>query len=95
MSSPEELAKLNAEFEAAAEQAKAFTSKPSDDDLLKLYGLYKQATEGDNTTPAPGMFDLKGKYKWNAWNAHKGALTKEQAKREYIAFVAKLATDHK
>ena len=34
--------------------------------------LFKQANEGDNTTAAPGMFDFKGKAKWNAWDAQKG-----------------------
>lgn len=37
-------------FEEAAAKAKTFTTRPSDADLLKLYGLYKQATVGDNTT---------------------------------------------
>lgn len=30
-------------------------------DKLALYALYKQATEGDNTTPKPGMFDIIGR----------------------------------
>jgi len=35
---------------------------------LKLYALFKQATEGDNMAPAPGLlsFDLKAKAKWCA-----------------------------
>ncbi|KAF8983542.1 hypothetical protein BGZ46_010050 [Entomortierella lignicola] len=94
MSSPEEKAKINAEFEAAAALVKTFTKKPSDEELLKLYGLYKQATEGDNTTPAPGMFDLKGKYKWNAWTALKGK-DKDEAKVEYTKYVQTLSETHK
>ncbi|CDS40408.1 acyl coenzyme A binding protein [Echinococcus multilocularis] len=44
----------------------------SDDDKLYLYGLYKQATVGDVNTAKPGMLDVKGKAKWEAWNGRKG-----------------------
>jgi diazepam-binding inhibitor (GABA receptor modulating acyl-CoA-binding protein) len=47
------------------------TSRPGNaqipqDTMLKLYGLYKQATEGDVNIPAPGIFslDMKAKSKW-------------------------------
>lgn len=32
---------------------------------IQFYGLYKQATVGDNNTPKPGMMDFTGKYKWS------------------------------
>ena len=32
-----------AAFEKAAEDAKSLNKKPTDDDLLKLYGLYKRS----------------------------------------------------
>ncbi|KAI7829676.1 acyl-CoA-binding protein [Gamsiella multidivaricata] len=79
----------SAEFNAAAEKIKTLPSPPSNDKLLELYGLFKQATVGDNTTAAPGMFDLKGKAKHNAWTEKKG-LSQEQAEKEYIALVAQL-----
>ena len=50
-------------FEAAAEAAKAI-SDLSDANKLKIYGMYKQATLGDNTTDKPGMFNMVGKAKW-------------------------------
>lgn len=31
-----------ADFEAAAAQVKAFTQRPTNEELLQLYGLYKQ-----------------------------------------------------
>lgn len=37
----------------------------------------------------PGVLDLKGKAKWNAWNDKKGK-GQDQAREEYIAFVDKL-----
>lgn len=32
--------------------------------FMQFYGLFKQAKEGDNTKPKPGMLDFAGKYKW-------------------------------
>jgi diazepam-binding inhibitor (GABA receptor modulating acyl-CoA-binding protein) len=49
---------------------------------LEMYSLYKQATNGDNTTPKPGMFDLVGKSKWNAWSKLRG-MDKEDAMMTY------------
>lgn len=40
------------------------TVKMTDDELLQLYGLFKQASVGDNNTDKPGMLDFKGKAKW-------------------------------
>ncbi|OWZ24476.1 Protein ACBP-1 [Phytophthora megakarya] len=79
---------LKADFEAAAAAAKTFTKPNTNEEKLALYAYYKQATVGDNTTPAPGMFDLKGKAKWNAWNEKKGVST-EDAMKAYIAEVEK------
>ncbi|RCH91235.1 hypothetical protein CU097_013079, partial [Rhizopus azygosporus] len=46
-------------FNTAAEEVKKLSKSPSNDELLELYGLFKQATVGDNTTSKP-TFDLKG-----------------------------------
>lgn len=77
------------EFEAAAKRVQTLSSKPSDQDLLALYGLYKQATVGDNTTDKPGMMDFKGKYKWQAWMDKLGT-SQAEAEAEYIQLVDKL-----
>ncbi|KAG0282450.1 Acyl-CoA-binding domain-containing protein 1 [Linnemannia gamsii] len=77
----------SAEFDAAAAKIKTLTTSPSNEDLLKLYALFKQATVGDNDTARPGTFDFKGKAKWDAWTEKKG-LSKEDAEKQYIAFVA-------
>lgn len=69
---------------------KKFTTKPSNEELLKLYGLYKQATEGDNETERPGGFDFKAAAKYNAWINFKG-LPKEEAERKYSELVDQLA----
>lgn len=64
-------------------------NRPSDDELLKLYGLYKQATVGDVNTERPGVFDFKAKYKWDAWNELKG-LSQAEAEKKYIELVNEL-----
>ncbi|KAH8550462.1 putative acyl-coA-binding protein [Umbelopsis sp. PMI_123] len=79
----------SAEFEKAASDVQNLNNKPDNDTLLKLYGLFKQASFGDNTTAKPGVFDLKGKYKWEAWEALKGK-SQEEAEKEYIALVEEL-----
>jgi 2,4-dienoyl-CoA reductase len=58
----------------------------SNEEKLKFYALFKQATEGDldaTKNSKPGMFDVKGKYKWDAWNELKG-MSKEAAMKAYI-----------
>ena len=42
------MATLQEQFEQAQKDAKTLTSRPSNEDLLSLYGLFKQATDGDN-----------------------------------------------
>ncbi|KAI8877285.1 acyl-CoA-binding protein [Backusella circina FSU 941] len=84
----------SAAFEKASKEVREeLTSKPSNDDLLKLYGLYKQATIGDNETEKP-LIDLKSRYKWDAWNDLQGMLSVE-AEIQYIDFVEELKAKHK
>ena len=78
------------EFEAAAQQAQQLPSKPSNDVLLQLYALYKQATEGDVTAPRPGGFDFKAIAKHDAWNSLTGK-SQDVARQEYVALVGELA----
>jgi diazepam-binding inhibitor (GABA receptor modulator, acyl-CoA-binding protein) len=58
------------------------------DTLLELYALYKQATAGDVNGGRPGMMDLRGRAKYDAWAKHKGA-SKDVAMEAYIAVVGK------
>ncbi|XP_021563060.1 acyl-CoA-binding protein isoform X2 [Carlito syrichta] len=78
-----------AEFEKAAEEVKHLKTKPADDEMLFIYGHYKQATVGDVNTDRPGMLDLKGKAKWDAWNELKGT-AKEDAMKAYVNKVEEL-----
>ncbi|PRT54879.1 Putative acyl-CoA-binding protein [Wickerhamiella sorbophila] len=82
------------QFLDAADAVQKLPHKPNDKDLLKVYGLYKQATVGDNDTERPGLLDFKGKLKWDAWEANKG-ISQEDAEQQYIAFVEELKEKYK
>jgi diazepam-binding inhibitor (GABA receptor modulating acyl-CoA-binding protein) len=56
------------------------------DTLLELYALYKQATSGDVNGSRPGMMDLRGRAKYDAWAKRKG-MTKDAAMEAYVALV--------
>ncbi|XP_063377848.1 acyl-CoA-binding protein homolog [Cydia fagiglandana] len=81
---------LQEQFDKAAGDVKKLKALPSDTDLLELYALFKQATVGD-ADPAnkPGLLDLKGKAKFEAWTKKKGT-SKEDAQKAYIAKVESL-----
>ena len=63
--------------------------RPTDEELLCLYGLYKQATLGNNTTSPPSIFNLRDDAKWKSWKSFYGK-TKKWAKEEYIQFSKEL-----
>ncbi len=77
------------QFADAKARVEKLATRPSNDQLLDLYGLYKQATEGDVAGSRPGMLDLKGRAKYDAWSKRKGA-SKDEAMKAYVALVAKL-----
>ncbi|MFI5130330.1 MAG: acyl-CoA-binding protein [Chitinophagales bacterium] len=77
-------------FEQAAADSKSLSERPSNDTLLQLYSLYKQATEGDvNSEPPANPFDFVNKAKYEAWAGLKGK-SKEAAMKEYTDLVNKL-----
>jgi diazepam-binding inhibitor (GABA receptor modulator, acyl-CoA-binding protein) len=80
---------LQQQFEAAAARSKELTKRPGNEELLQLYALYKQGSEGDVNEERPGGFDFKAIAKHDAWAELKGK-SKEQAMQEYIAFMDKL-----
>lgn len=77
-------------FEQAVANSKTLAEKPSNETLLQLYSLYKQAMEGDvNIDPPSNPFDFVNKAKYEAWSGLKGK-TKEAAMQEYVNIVEKL-----
>jgi diazepam-binding inhibitor (GABA receptor modulating acyl-CoA-binding protein) len=77
------------QFLEAADAVKNITTPLDNETLACLYGLYKQATVGDNNTPNPGFLDFKGTKKWAGWNKYKG-YSKKKAEYEYVLLVNRL-----
>ncbi len=80
---------LEEQFEAAKKHVMELSEKPSNEKMLELYALNKQATIGDINAEKPAMFDFVAAAKYNAWNAKKG-MTKEEAMQKYIDLVGVL-----
>ena len=81
------------QFEYIANKVRTLPQTLTNEELLILYGLYKQATLGNNRTPIPSIFDQKKKLKWNAWSKH-GGKAKKTARKEYIDFATNLLQKH-
>jgi diazepam-binding inhibitor (GABA receptor modulating acyl-CoA-binding protein) len=79
-------------FREAKGRVEKLSSRPSNDRLLELYGLYKQATDGDVTGSRPGMLDIKGRAKYDAWAQRKG-MKSDEAMKKYIGVVDALEKD--
>ncbi|XP_051151709.1 acyl-CoA-binding protein-like [Andrographis paniculata] len=80
---------LKEEFEEYAAKAKTLPENTSNENMLILYGLYKQATVGNVTTSRPGMLNMKDRAKWDAWKANEGK-SSEAAMADYITKVKQL-----
>ncbi len=80
---------LKAQFEQAQKDVRKLTKKPSDADLLALYSLFKQSTEGDATGARPGMLNVVARAKYDAWAKLKGTKT-DAAMKLYLDKVAEL-----
>ena len=81
---------LNAAFEAAVAQSKTLSERPDNATLLKIYALYKQATQGDNEDKKPSFSDMVGRAKWDAWEKLKGT-EGDAARQQYIDLIESLS----
>ncbi len=80
---------LTAEFEQAQVDVKQLDRRPGNDVLLRLYALYKQGTHGDADGKRPGVFDMVGRAKYDAWKALAGT-SQPDAQQQYVALVQEL-----
>lgn len=71
------------EFEASVAAVNGLSKTPDNNSLLELYGYYKQATVGDVSGKRPGMLDVKGRAKYDAWAKNKG-VSQEAARDKYM-----------
>ncbi|XP_015248388.1 PREDICTED: acyl-CoA-binding domain-containing protein 7 [Cyprinodon variegatus] len=84
---------VEAEFKKVADDVKKVKTQPANDELLILYGLYKQAIVGDVNTDRPGLLDPTGKAKWDAWESRKG-MSKEEAMSTYITHAKEIISKY-
>ena len=80
---------LKKKFEAAAKDSKNLKTRPSDEDMLRLYACYKQASVGDVSGDRPGAFDFVNRAKYDAWARLKGTET-DKAMKSYVDLVERL-----
>ena len=79
------------EFEQAVAAVADLTNDPGNDTKLRLYALYKQASEGDVSGKRPGFTSPVGRAKYDAWAEAKG-MSVEDARDEYVTLVGTLRT---
>ncbi len=76
-------------FDEAVKNSTSLSERPDNATLLKIYALYKQATEGDNEAKKPSFTDMVGRAKWDAWEKLKGQ-TADEAKQTYTDLINSL-----
>lgn len=82
-------AALKKKFETASKDVQKLTKRPDDEDMLRLYAHYKQATEGDVTGERPGAFSFVDRAKYDAWAKLKGT-DSTKAMEAYVKLVDRL-----
>lgn len=88
------MSELKEQFAQALKDVKTLTKRPGNDDMLALYALFKQGSQGDVSGARPGMLDMVGRAKYDAWAKIKGT-TKDEAIKKYVDKVAALLKTHK
>ncbi|WP_432839700.1 acyl-CoA-binding protein [Dactylosporangium sp. CA-092794] len=78
-------------FEQAQHEVKQLPQRPGNEVLLELYALFKQGTQGDASGRRPGVFDLVGRAKFDAWKALEGT-DRQDAQQRYVDLVGRLQT---
>ncbi|KAK5877711.1 hypothetical protein CesoFtcFv8_025190 [Champsocephalus esox] len=77
------------QFEQAKNKMSTLKNDPGNEAKLKIYALFKQASQGACSTPKPGMLDFVGKVKWDAWNSL-GSISQDEARQQYCDFIGSL-----
>ncbi|XP_067433880.1 enoyl-CoA delta isomerase 2, mitochondrial isoform X1 [Thunnus thynnus] len=77
------------QFEQAKNKLSTLKEDPGNEAKLKIYALFKQATQGPCNTPKPGMLDFVNKVKWDAWKSL-GSMTQDEARQQYCDLIGSL-----
>uniref|UniRef100_A0A8C9XE07 Enoyl-CoA delta isomerase 2 n=1 Tax=Sander lucioperca TaxID=283035 RepID=A0A8C9XE07_SANLU len=78
-------------FEQAKNKLSTLKNDPGNEAKLKIYALFKQATQGPCNTPKPGMLDFVNKVKWDAWKSL-GSISQDEARQQYCDLIGSLVT---
>ncbi|XP_078124173.1 enoyl-CoA delta isomerase 2 isoform X1 [Sander vitreus] len=79
------------QFEQAKNKLSTLKNDPGNEAKLKIYALFKQATQGPCSTPKPGMLDFVNKVKWDAWKSL-GSISQDEARQQYCDLIGSLLT---
>lgn len=74
---------LKTRFEEAVANSKNLSARPDNVTLLRIYALYKQATQGNNEEAKPGFTDIVARAKWDAWKKLEDT-SADDAMQQYI-----------
>ncbi|KAM9333442.1 enoyl-CoA delta isomerase 2 isoform 1-T1 [Pholidichthys leucotaenia] len=77
------------QFEQAKTRLSTLKKDPGNEVKLKIYALFKQATQGPCNSPKPSMLDFVNKAKWDAWRSL-GSITQEEARQQYCDLIGSL-----
>ncbi|XP_018544068.1 enoyl-CoA delta isomerase 2 isoform X1 [Lates calcarifer] len=77
------------QFEQAKNKLSTLKKDPGNEVKLKIYALFKQATQGPCNTPKPGMLDFVNKVKWDAWKSL-GSISQDEARQQYCDLIGSL-----
>jgi len=80
---------LETQFARAVAESKTLPERPDNMTLLRIYALYKQASDGDATGERPGFTDMVGRAKWDAWKSLEGT-SADEAMQSYIDLIESL-----
>jgi acyl-CoA-binding protein len=83
------MSEIDTAFTTALAEVEELPERPSNEDLLKLYALYKQSTVGDVDGKRPGMIDFVKRAKYDAW-AELAGTSSDDAKQAYVDLVESL-----
>jgi len=83
----------NQRFNQAQEEVKKLAKRPNNEELLSLYSLFKQASEGNVTGSRPGMIKVKERAKWDSWKKLEG-MNSDEAMKNYNDLVDRLKSTY-
>ena len=81
-------------YTTAVATSKTLKQKPTDEELLHMYGMFKYVKEGNATGSAPNfLWNASGNYKWHEWKKYDDHVV-DAVREEYIAYVGTLVAKY-